>query len=265
MANDLTDIVTKAEVAVALDYYKRDLIHTEIGEAIHNLKYKRQRDQSQINEDYKTVVAHFISYIAKNFDITFDFIIPVPSYNPKTPLNQAGEVKVMYEVATVISALISIPLDYSSVTKLVDKQAKNGFLKPDDFYATKIADDYQELNILLIDDLFGEGNSVNFTIEAIKAANPTAKVYFISATNNKYGGLGKEVPVSIDFTRHIQTSKAGNEYITVIFMYNGNEEHGYVYDTHESYPTIRGMLHNLDCNNINLKVKKNSKGYWTAL
>lgn len=265
MSNDLIDIVTEAEVAVALDYYKQDLVHTDIGELVNKLKYRKYEDESQRKEYLNLLTEHFVSYVENNFNVSFDYIIPLPSYNPKTPLNKEGTPKIMYIIGNCIAENLSIPLDYSSVTKLVDKEAKNGSLTLGDFHATKIGRDSRNLNILLIDDLFGEGNSANLTIEVIKAANPTARVYFISATNNKYGGLGKDVMASINFSRGRNKTKAGNNYIVLNFRYNGIEESCYIYDSHESYTEVNGMFDILDTNEISLKVKRNTKGYWTAV
>lgn len=259
------DIVKGAEMAVAMDYYKDGDTYTDLGMLVYKLKYTKYDDAVHRKQDLNLLAECFISYIENNFDVSFDYIVPLPSYNPKTPLNKNGIPKIMYITASLISKKISIPLDYSSVSKIVNKQAKNGFLHQGDFHASKIVTSSKNINILLIDDLFGEGNSANFTIKAIKDSNPNARIYFISATNNKYGGLGKDVMASINFSLGIKQAETGKYYIVLNFMYNEIKEKCYIFDDHKIYPKVQDMFKILDTSKFNLKVKRNTKGFWNAI
>ena len=130
-----------------------ETLRTELGELIYKLKYNF--DKSSIEP-----LAQRCANIIKNIFPNIDVIIPAPPSNLNRPFQP------VYEIAKRISELTKIPVDFDFIKKLPteqiktlsDQEARNIILER----AISIKDRrYKGRNILLFDDLFRSGDTLN--------------------------------------------------------------------------------------------------------
>jgi hypothetical protein len=256
MTINLRDIIENAEIAIALDWYKDDSgDYTQIGNLVYRLKYNHSNDIVSLAIAFKKFVAAFEEL---NPNSRIDFIVPVPSYNPRTLNNPNGTEKIMYLVAEHLGRILNKGTCYNLVQKMTDKQAKTNPLLPEDIQAGVLPELYQNATVLVIDDLFGTGNSANYTLRAIKEKNPHVKLIFVTATKNKYGGLGHSVQGRLN-SNMPKTADNGHQYFQIDFKYGDSDEHVNVFEDKAFFDAIKGMNPGAL---INFQVKRNQKGYW---
>ena len=130
-----------------------ETLRTELGELIYKLKYNF--DKSSIEP-----LAQRCANIIKNIFPNIDVIIPAPPSNLNRPFQP------VYEIAKRISELTKIPVDFDFIKKLPteqiktlsDQEARNIVLER----AISIKGSrYKGRNILLFDDLFRSGDTLN--------------------------------------------------------------------------------------------------------
>lgn len=130
-----------------------ETLRTELGELIYKLKYNF--DKSAIEP-----LAQRCAKVIKEIFLDFDVIIPAPPSNLNRPFQP------VYEIAKRISELTKIPVDFDFIKKLPteqiktlsDQEARNIVLER----AISIKGSrYKGRNILLFDDLFRSGDTLN--------------------------------------------------------------------------------------------------------
>ena len=265
MTINLRDIIENADIAVALDWYKDDNDgYTQIGRLVHDLKYL------YINNTQDPLFTYCVDQLATEFTKFIDqlensipnfrivAISPVPSYNPKTAINPNGSTKIMYLVTERLGSIMDRKFYFNLAEKMTDKQAKTNPLQPEDIKARILPEADQNATILVIDDLFGNGNSANITLKAIKEKNPHVKLIFVTATKNKYGGLGHTVVGKLN-SNMPKTADNGHQYFKIDFNYDNSDEHVNVFEDNAFFDAIKEMDTGAL---INFQVKRNKKGYW---
>ncbi len=137
-----------------------ETLRTELGELIYKLKYNY--DKSAIEP-----IAQRCADVIKDTFSTVDVIIPAPPSNLNRPFQP------VYELAKRISELTGIPVDFNFINKLPteqiktlsDQEARNIVLER----AISIRSlEYKEYNILLFDDLFRSGDTLNAIAKKLK-------------------------------------------------------------------------------------------------
>ena len=184
---DLKDEVPQADEAFALNWYK-DEGYTNIGQAVYDIKYGHIKNHTLKDSELDRACCYLVNQL-EIFAKDVDIILPVPSFNPKHQNNPYGFLKIMYMITERLGEASGKIFDFSILEKTSSSQAKDSQLNESDYISKKLPPKINR--VLLVDDLFGEGNTANYTVSALKGANPTIFVRFVSLTKNKYGGIHK--------------------------------------------------------------------------
>lgn len=174
------DLHTVSSVCTGQDEWGHPIFETirsEIGEAVYKLKYKD--DRSQVDSIAKTMA----DFIRGNKDLNdVSLIIPTPPSNTTRPFQPVAE------IAVAIGVMLRIPVavDYlhkireTSVLKNIEStQERCAELKG----AFKIADErYRNYHVLIIDDLFRSGETLNAICDALISQGKIGKISVITAT-----------------------------------------------------------------------------------
>lgn len=138
-------------------------------------------------------------------------------------------------------------------------QAKNSQPNESDYIAGNLNPEDQK--VLLIDDLFGEGNTARYTILALKKKNPNIFVRFISLTKNQYGGIPKCYICKITTSQKFYNER--NERIMLNFHKDSKLEQVYIWQTHSKFLEVKQAYDNNDFyREFEFFIYKNKKGYW---
>lgn len=158
-------------------YEMFDTTYTEIGEALHRLKYRRDRTQV---EPIAQTIADFIRARPEFTDASAVLAIP--------PSNTARNFQPVPAIAKSVGAKLNlpVPMDYLLKTKqttplksLSDKQKRHDELAG----AFKVADErYATRHIVLVDDLFRSGETLNAVATALLSQGKVGKVSVVTAT-----------------------------------------------------------------------------------
>ncbi|SDQ68663.1 phosphoribosyltransferase [Streptococcus equinus] len=254
--------VPQADEAFALDWYKDNNEYTDIGWAVHNIKYVYIKNGTLSENCFE------IKYLVKQlmpFVSDCDVILPIPSFNPKHEHNPSGELKTMYEIATCLKKVSGRKVDFSILEKVSSNQAKDSQLSADDYISNILPSHIKK--VLLIDDLFGEGNTAKYTVAALKQKNPNIWVRFVSLTKNKYGGIHKRYDCRISkFDDCYHISDKGKESLNLYF-YRGDKgdkvECVKIWSTHSQFQDVKQAFDSKDFKKIfKFLIYKNEKGYW---
>lgn len=260
MSIDLKLEVPQADEAFALDWYKNNG-YTGIGSAVCDIKYGYIKNNTLSDEDLSQVINYLVAQLMP-FVNDCDVILPVPSFNPHHKDNPTGELKMMYIIADHLGKANRKNVDFSVLEKLSPNQAKDSQLSASD-YVSKVLPDHIN-NVLLIDDLFGEGNTANYTVSALKQANPNIQVRFISLTKNKYGGIHKHYDCRISqYNPHHTNTTNGNESITLYFYRNDKAERVKIWSNHSQFQDVKQALDSNDFDRVfEFSIYKKGNGYW---
>ncbi|MEE8575157.1 MAG: ComF family protein, partial [Thermodesulfobacteriota bacterium] len=148
---------------------------SEVGELLYRLKYKN--DKSVIKELAQTVG----DYIKKrNWEI--DVVVPVP------PSRKGRDSQPVVLVAKELGYYLGIPVCNDCLVKTKETTESKNI----DSYSERKAllkDAYKVLNsdllggnVLLIDDLFGSGATLNSTVTALRESEKVGKIYAVTLT-----------------------------------------------------------------------------------
>lgn len=256
---DLRDIVSLADEAFALDWYKEDK-YTSIGQAVHDIKYDYLPKNNLSDDGCRECIDLLVQKLMP-FAEDIDIIMPVPSFNPRYSDNPNGDYKIMYIVAWYLGQFSHKPVDFSTLKKLSSKQAKDSELLSSDYSCDKLSDTVNK--VLLIDDLFGEGNTAKFTVNALKNSNPHVFVKFVSLTKNKYGGIHKLQECRISKFNPHHVSDSGKESIELYFYSNKKAEKVKIWSDNNQFETVKKALDEKDFSKIfEFPVYRNQRGYW---
>ncbi len=162
-----------------LDDGKFETTRTDLGELLFRLKYKF--DRSTIEE-----IAIKCSKVIKSAYSDIDVIIPAPPSNLERPFQP------VFEVAKRIGELTKIPIDLNYVIKLPTEQIKSLNNQEDRNIildrSISITDDrYKNKNVLIFDDLYRSGDTLNAISKKLLSQGKvnTVKVLCITKTRNK--------------------------------------------------------------------------------
>ncbi|MBT0913580.1 phosphoribosyltransferase [Streptococcus salivarius] len=261
MTIDLREEVRLADEALALDWYK-DNGYTNIGEAVCAIKY----GYIQNNSLAYTQLQHEINYLVEQLKIyveNCDIILPVPSFNPYHKDNPDGNLKIMYMIAERLSEVSGKKVDFSVLEKRTPEQAKDSQISADSYVSKNLPSNIK--NVLLIDDLFGEGNTARFTVEALKKSNPNIFVRFVSLTKNKYGGIHKLQECRISKINPYHVNDSGNESIKLYFYKDKGKksETVRIWSDNNQFALVKEALEAKDFSKVFVfSVYRNQKGFW---
>ena len=260
MTIDLRGEVRLADEALALDWYK-DNGYTNIGEAVCAIKYGYIKNNSLTYSH----VQHEINYLVEQLKIyveNCDIILPVPSFNPFHKDNPDGNLKIMYMIAERLSEVSGKKVDFSVLGKRTSKQAKDSQISADDYVSENLPSNIK--SVLLIDDLFGEGNTANYTVSALRRENPNIFIRFISLTKNKYGGIPKKYECRISKYNKLSVNNE-SEFIDLYFYRDDKPEHVKIWQEHYLFGEVKQAFEQNDFKRVfDLSVYRNSNGYWTV-
>ncbi len=175
------DIHTIRSVFLGYDEYghkKYDNQRSLIGELLYRLKYKF--DKSVIGEILRTVIEFVYSW-----DIDIDAILPVP------PTNVDRVYQPVIELAKSIGIKINAPFYENCIIKIKDTpELKNVFdygerLKLLNNAYTIKKDLINRKNILLFDDLYRSGATLNTITDALYKKGNANKVYVLVLTKTR--------------------------------------------------------------------------------
>lgn len=174
------DLHTLSSVCIGEDEWGHPIFEntrSEIGEAVYKLKYKD--DRSQVDSIAK-IMADFIRGNKELSDVSV--IIATPPSNTTRPFQPVPA------IASAIGATlgISVPTDYlhkikqTSVLKNIEgAQQRYAELKG----AFKVVDErYKGYHVLIIDDLFRSGETLNAICDALISQGKVGKISVVTAT-----------------------------------------------------------------------------------
>ncbi|MCY3053224.1 hypothetical protein ODY43_04390 [Aerococcus urinae] len=285
--------------AYYLDWYKdkvnedRGPEHTAIGKSIYQLKYVYTPQMQQpyndlpdwlkkayMNELFK--LAGFVGKGLGEIDFAFDFLIPAPSFNPRTRWNPNGQVKFIYDLVNVLSEQLGLPYHKGCLFKKDNVAAKDSIVSSENFEASciRLPKDFPSYSKtgsaqpigLVIDDLFERGDTAKISLGLLKAKNPEMQFKFLSCTKNKYHGLGKKVQVKFASFREF-IAKNNSEFIKLKVVSPGDfyDKTVCVFSNNAGYEVFKEQLikHNSNSYNISstndpifsIKIKQGKGGY----
>ena len=146
-----------------------------LGELIYQFKYKQNRDQLP-----------FIIQIVKEkikdirLDEKVDIVIPIPASNKNRTYQP------VYILAQAIARYMNKQYIEDVLQKTNDKQAKDGIIQKNSII--KNINFTKPTNILIIDDLYSTGNTLNEAVRTLKTDNNVNKIYCLVMTKTKRGG-----------------------------------------------------------------------------
>lgn len=256
---NLQDEVQQADEAFALDWYKNDG-YTNVGQAVFDIKYRYIYNRNLTVEQLDNTLSFLVNELLR-FTNDVDLILPVPSFNPRCENNPEGDLKIMYIVAESLSKKSGKNVDFSILEKTSSNQAKDSTLSARDYISGKLSPQIQK--VLLIDDLFGEGCTANYTVSALKEINPSVFVRFVSLTKNKYGGIHKCYDCRISKYVPHSIMDNGNESIDLYFYKDNKPEHVKIWSNHRLFQEIKEAYRRNDFNRVfEFSIYKKQNGYW---
>lgn len=256
---DLKDEVQQADEAFALDWYK-DNGYTDIGSAVCDIKYGYIKNDTLSVERLNELINYLVGQL-KPFVKGCDIILPIPSFNPRHKNNPSGELKVMYMIADRLGEVSGKNVEFTILQKTSSNQAKDSQLTANDYTSKTLPDDIK--NVLLIDDLFGEGNTANYTVSALRQMNPDIFIRFISLTKNKYGGIHKDYDCRISQYNPYKAYSSGIESIDLYFYKNNKSERVKIWSDHSRFQEVKRAFDIEDYNKIfEFSIYKKDNGYW---
>lgn len=155
--------------------------YSEIGELLYKLKYKSNKS---VLNDIIEATKYFLKQEWKIID-KLDAIIPIP------PSNVRRAVQPVIEIAIGLNAKLQIPL-YKDILEKINEtpELKNIFefdkrleLLQDNFSAS--SDLIRGKNILLFDDLFRSGATLNAATSTLYEKGEAAKIYVLTLTRTR--------------------------------------------------------------------------------
>lgn len=151
-----------------------DTLRTEVGEAVYQLKYRG--DWSQVAVLAQALAVHVFS----KFD-NVGFIVPMPA-------TQARQHQPVTEVARALGALVQTPMFESLVKESGGPSLKNLQTREEKLEAIgqriTVADRINEgrWNVLLVDDLYDSGASMQAACTALRGYRKVNKIYVAALT-----------------------------------------------------------------------------------
>jgi len=152
-----------------------DTTRSEMGEALFQLKYRS--DFSKV-----TVIAHHLAKIICNKMGDARVIVPVPPSKPRSR-------QPVIEIARAVSKITGIPTNEDLLTKCMDAPQMKDISTQEE--KVKMLESTLKISapnasiqgpILLIDDLFDTGSSLNSCTNIIRTSIPNERIYALTVT-----------------------------------------------------------------------------------
>lgn len=156
-----------------------DTKRTEIGEALNRLKY--HDDQSQI----APLAESAADFLEKRDTTDIAAIIPVP------PSDLSRRTQPVIEVAKALGKTANIKVDFAYLTKVKDTPGLKGIDDPSERKkilkgAFGVSDGrYKGRAVLLFDDLFRSGSTLNEICDTLKSKGGVATIYVLTLTRTR--------------------------------------------------------------------------------
>lgn len=169
----------ETEIRDEVDIIGWDTKRTEIGEHVYKLKY--WKDLSR----FLTIADEAARFLNGKTDWNIDLIIPVP------PSDTTREFQPVEELAKEIGAICKLAVDLSTLKKLKstpelkdirDPGTRREILK--DAFGVA-ADSLDGKNVLLFDDLYRSGETLNAVCDIIKNRGNPKNVYALTITKTR--------------------------------------------------------------------------------
>ena len=157
-------------------YRRFNTTHTEVGEALYQLKYKN--DWTQCKPLAQAIAEHIYPKFAN-----VGFIVPMPASEsrPSQPVT---------EIAKELGVLVNVPVfdnvlsKKTSGTSLKNLQTKDEKMKTiaDSFSVHDGISNDGQWNVLLVDDLFDTGATMEAATKALRSYSKVGKIYVAALT-----------------------------------------------------------------------------------
>lgn len=152
---------------------------TQVGEAVYRLKYRQ--DWSQAPRLASAVVRHVVPLLGR-----IGLVVPMPASRPRTrqPVNEvAGEVGKLLEVKMFAGILVKndVPHADRSLKDVSGKAAKEALLAGRFSIEDQISN-HGRWNVLLIDDLYDTGASMEAACACLKSYAKIDRVFVVALT-----------------------------------------------------------------------------------
>lgn len=145
---------------------------TEIGELIYKFKYQKDKDSL-------LKIMNLIEDILDKWQLKekIDIVIPVP------PSNKAREYQPVFEIAKEIAKYLEKECKLDILSKESNLQVKDGYnISGMIKQTTKLE---QQCNILIIDDLYSSGATLNETCKILRKDSNVKNIYCLAMTKTK--------------------------------------------------------------------------------
>jgi len=144
--------------------------YTKLGELLYKFKYNGHHDTSL---EILEIAKPFLDEFVKNKSI--DIIIPVPPTNKR-------DIQPIHIIAELFSDYLKIPYSTEILANNSDKSSKDGNkqIKIDLLKNAK-----RKCNILLLDDLFSTGATLNECAKVLKTDELVENIYVITLTKTR--------------------------------------------------------------------------------
>lgn len=149
---------------------------SELGEFLYELKYKGERDSAQ-------KICKYINPFLKEWDLKniINFIIPAPSstiriYQPVDDI--CNEIGASLNKMVINDFLFKNGESQSKNLGLEEKQILKGTIERKKMFTEKV-------NILLVDDLYQSGETLNECVKVLRADSNIDKIYVLTITKTR--------------------------------------------------------------------------------
>jgi len=167
-----------SSIYVGEDEYGHPMFDTkrsEIGELVYQLKYQKKKN---IINDIMVLVKPLLD--DWQIGAKVDIIIPIP------PSDISRAFQPVFIIAQAISDYLNIPMSTQVLKKSKHEQLKNASInEKSDLIKGSITKDKnfkKKVNILLVDDLFESGATLNEAVDVLKSDINVANVYVLTMT-----------------------------------------------------------------------------------
>lgn len=152
-----------------------DTKRSEIGEMLYKLKYRHNID---IINDIIKMINPFVSTWTKKLDI--DVIVPMP------PSNKSREYQPVNIIAEALAGKLNLFYCEDFLRKNSDVQSKNLDDKSIILNSmTSVKHFTRKVNVLVIDDLYKSGASMNEAVRVISKDENVANIYVLALTKTR--------------------------------------------------------------------------------